>query len=144
MLTVTYCDRPVHVSRPEFPAAQRALAGGKVEDVMKKFVLAISFMLALSAAAIRAEDKPAMPATPPAADAKEQTLTGQLFAKKKDAAADVVAAFKVEAKIYQLVAKDEETGKQIKALLNQKADVKGTIKDDTITVTSIEKKGAKK
>ena len=110
---------------------------------MKKFVLAVPFMLALSAAAIRAEDKPAMPAAP-AADAKEQTLTGQLYAKKKDAAADVAAVFKVEGKTYQLVTKDEELGKQIKALLNQKADVKGTIKDDTITVTSIEKKTAKK
>ncbi len=109
---------------------------------MKKFVCAIAFLLALSAAAVRAEDKPAMPATP-AAD-KEVTLTGQISAKKKDAAAEVAAMFKVEGVTYHLVAKDDEVGKAIKAAMNSKADIKGTLKGDTITVTSCEKKTNKK
>ena len=111
---------------------------------MTKFVCAIAFLLALSAAAVRAEDKPAMPATPaPAAD-KEVALTGQISAKKKDAPADVAAAFKADGVAYLLVAKDDEVGKAIKAAMNTKVDIKGTIKGDTITVTSCEKKTNKK
>lgn len=109
---------------------------------MKKFVCAIPLMLLLSAAVVRAEDKPAAPAAP-AAD-KEVDLNGQVSAKKKDAPANVVATLKVEGTVYQLVPKDDEAGKQIKAALNSKADVKGTLKGDTITVTSVEKKTAAK
>ena len=110
---------------------------------MKKFVCAIPLLLLLSTAVVRAEDKPAAPAAP-AAD-KDVDLTGQVQAKKKDAPANVAAALRVEGgTIYQLVPKDDEAGKQIKAALNSKADVKGTLKGDTITVTSVEKKTAAK
>ena len=110
---------------------------------MKKCVCAmyaLPLIVVLSAAAVRAEDKPAMPATPaPAAD-KDVDLTGQIAAKKKDAAANVVATLKVDGVVYQLVPKDDDAGKQIKAAMNTKADVKGTLKGDTITVASAEKK----
>jgi hypothetical protein len=106
---------------------------------MKRVLIALPFILLLANASLYAADDP-KPAAAPMAN-PEQTLTGHVFAKKKDSKADALALFKTDAATLQLVPANDDVGKQIKALMNQGATAKGTIKDDTMTVTSIEKKG---
>jgi hypothetical protein len=113
---------------------------------MKRLIWTLPLLLVLASAHLRAEDKGDKNKDKPPV---EQTFTGHVSPKKKDAKdakdakADVVATLKTENATYQLVASSEDIGKQIKAVLNQNATVKGTLKEDILTVTSIEKKGGK-
>ena len=109
---------------------------------MKRALFSLPFILLLASASLYAEDnKPAAAPAPAPAPNPEQTLSGHVFPKKKDSKDNAAALFKTDAATLQLIPANEDIGKQIKALLNQGATVKGTVKDDTLTVTSIEKKG---
>jgi hypothetical protein len=91
---------------------------------MKSFKFALPLMLALVVSAyVKAEDAPA---------AKEESWTGVLAEKAKDAKEGVVAELKVGDKVVNLWAADEKVAKELGewAKKGAKATVTGTKVDD--------------